>query len=97
MNARQVRLPEFQFPVDYEQVYRLWQSLEGGVHVGRSDTLMELRKRVTRDPELFPVAEVNGAIVGSVVGGFDGRRGLIYPLAVATPFHSQGTGSRLMN
>ena len=97
MNARQVQLREFQFPVDYEQVYHLWQSLERGVHVGRSDTLMEIRKKVTCDLELFPVAEVNGAIVGSVVGGLDGRCGLIYHLAVATPFHSQGTGSRLMN
>jgi len=51
VNAKQVRLREFQFPVDYEPVYRLWQSLEKGVHVGRSDTLMEIRKKVTRDPE----------------------------------------------
>ena len=59
MNATQVQLREFQFPVDDE--------------------------------------EVNGAIVGSVVGGFDGRRGPIYHLAVATPFRSQSIGSRLMN
>ena len=63
----------------------------------RSDTLMEIRKKVTSDPELFPVAEVNGAIVGSVVVGFDGWRGLIYHLAVATPFRSQSLGLRLMN
>jgi ribosomal protein S18 acetylase RimI-like enzyme len=58
---------------------------------------MEIRKKVTRDPELFHMAEVNGAIVGLVVGGFDGWRGLIYHLAVATPFRSQGLGSRWMN
>jgi len=43
------------------------------------------------------VAEVHGAIMGSVVGGFDGRRGLIDYVAVATPFRSQGLGSHLMN
>lgn len=97
MNSTQARLREFQFPVDYEQVYRLWQSIERGVHVGRSDTLTEIGKKLTRDPEFFLVAEVKGVIVGSVLGGFDGRRGLIYHLAVAKPFRSQGIGSRLMN
>ena len=87
MHARQVQLREFQIPVDYEQVYRLWQSLERGVHVGRADTWMAIGKKVTRNPELFLVVEGNGAIVGSVVGGFDRGRGLIYPLAVATSFH----------
>lgn len=97
MNYTQVQLREFQFPVDYEQVYNLWQSIERGVHIGRSDTLKEIGRKITRDPELFLVAEVKGVIVGSVVGGFDGRRGLIYHLAVATAFRSLGIGSRLMN
>lgn len=97
MNYTQVQLREFQFPVDYEQVYNLWQSIERGVHIGRSDTLKEIGRKITRDPELFLVAEVKGVIVGSVVGGFDGRRGLIYHLAVATSFRSLGIGSRLMN
>ena len=97
MNYTQVQLREFHFPVDYEQVHDLWQSVERGVHIGRSDTLTEIGKKITRDPELFLVAEVNGMIVGSVIGGFDGRRGLIYHLAVATSFRSLGIGSRLMN
>ena len=97
MNSTQVQLREFQFPVDYEQFFRLWQSIERGVHVGRSDTLTEIGKKLTRDPELFLVAEVSGTIIGSVVGGFDGRRGLIYHLAVSAAFRLQGIGSRLMN
>lgn len=63
----------------------------------QSDALIGIGKKLARDPELFLVAEVNGAIVGSVVGGLDGRRGLINHLAVATPFCSQGIGSGLMN
>jgi hypothetical protein len=43
------------------------------------------RKKLTHDPELFLVPEVNGVIAGSIVGGFDRRRGLIYHLAVARP------------
>jgi ribosomal protein S18 acetylase RimI-like enzyme len=36
-------------------------------------------------------------VVGSVIGGYDGRRGLIYHLAVAASFRGQGIGSRLMH
>jgi ribosomal protein S18 acetylase RimI-like enzyme len=58
---------------------------------------MEIGKKVTRDPELLLVTEVKGAIVGSIVGGCDGRRGLIYHSAIATPLRSHGIGSRSMN
>jgi ribosomal protein S18 acetylase RimI-like enzyme len=87
---------EFCFPSDYESVYRLWKSIDRGVHVGRSDTLAEIEKKIGRDPDLFMVAESEGAVIGSVIGGFDGRRGLIYHLAVASSFRGMGIGSRLM-
>jgi len=92
-----VQIREFIFPSDYEQVYQLWKNIEKGVHVGRSDTLAEIEKKIKRDPDLFLVAELDGDIIGSVIGGFDGRRGLIYHLAVAAPFRSIGIGSRLMD
>ena len=92
-----IKFREFRFPTDYEAVYQLWKSIEKGVHVGRSDTLDEIGKKFGRDPELFLVAESDGAIIGSVIGGFDGRRGLIYHLAVAASFRGMGIGSRLMD
>ncbi len=70
--------------------------MEKGVNVGRSDTRTEIEKKVARDPDLFLVAEADGCIIGSVIGGFDGRRGLIYHLAVSASFREQGVGSRLM-
>jgi len=92
-----VQIREFKFPSDYEQVYELWRSIEKGVHVGRSDTLDEIGKKIGRDPDLFLVAESNGKIIGAVMGGYDGRRGLIYHLAVASSFRGQGIGSNLMD
>jgi ribosomal protein S18 acetylase RimI-like enzyme len=92
-----IKLREFCFPSDYESVYQLWGSIEKGVHIGRSDTLAEIEKKIARDPDLFMIAESDGAIIGSVIGGFDGRRGLIYHLAVAAPFRGMGIGSRLMD
>jgi ribosomal protein S18 acetylase RimI-like enzyme len=94
--AASIQLREFCFPDDYESVYQLWQSIEKGVMLGRSDTLAEIQKKISRDPDLFLVAETEGKIVGSVIGGFDGRRGLIYHLAVSVEYRGTGIGSRLM-
>lgn len=71
--------------------------MERGVRVGRSDTPAELEKKIARDPDLFLIAEAGGRVIGSVIGGFDGRRGLIYHLAVASSFRGQGIGSQLMD
>jgi len=92
-----IQIREFHFPSDYESVYKLWGSIEKGVKTGRSDTLAEIEKKIARDPDLFLVAESDGDIIGSVIGGFDGRRGLIYHLAVAASFRGKGIGSCLMD
>jgi ribosomal protein S18 acetylase RimI-like enzyme len=92
-----VQIREFRFPADYESVHRLWAGMEKGVKISRSDSLPEIQKKLARDADLFLVAEVNGRVIGSVIGGFDGRRGFIYHLAVAVPFRGQGIGSCLMD
>jgi ribosomal protein S18 acetylase RimI-like enzyme len=43
------------------------------------------------------VAEEGSALIGTVIGGFDGRRGLVYHLAVACDQRSRGIGTALMN
>lgn len=93
----EIKIREFNFPADYQQVYDLWLSIEKGVHVGRSDSPNEIEKKIARDPDLFLLAECEDQIIGSVIGGYDGRRGLIYHLAVSSSFRGQGIGSRLMD
>ena len=92
-----IRIREFCFPADYEPVFALWKSVEKGVHIGRSDTRTEIEKKLARDPDLFLVAVADGAIIGSVIGGYDGRRGIVYHLAVDASFRGKGIGSQLMN
>jgi ribosomal protein S18 acetylase RimI-like enzyme len=92
-----VQIREFRFPDDYPQVQSLWASMEKGVRLGRSDTPEEIRKKLARDPDLFLVAEECGQIIGTIIGGYDGRRGLLYHLAVNASFRGQGVGSRLMD
>jgi hypothetical protein len=72
-----ITIREFNFPDDYETVKNLWERMEKGVHLGRSDSLEEIEKKHLRDPDLFLVAENGQEIIGAVIGGYDGRRGLI--------------------
>jgi ribosomal protein S18 acetylase RimI-like enzyme len=87
---------EFRFPEDYPATLNLWKNIEMGVKVGRSDSLEEIQKKIQRDPDLFLLAESNKEIIGSVIGGYDGRRGLIYHLAVRQDFRKLGIGDLLL-
>lgn len=90
-------LRQFRFPVDYDGVIHLWQNAGPGIHLRRSDEKEELGKKLQRDPDLFLVAELNNKIIGTVLGGFDGRRGMVYHLAVAAEYRQKGLGSLLMS
>lgn len=92
----EITIREFNFPDDYKAAIELWSSMEKGVRIGRSDTPEEIQKKLSRDPDLFLVAELAGKIIGTVIGGYDGRRGLIYHLAVSPELRGRGIGSRLM-
>jgi ribosomal protein S18 acetylase RimI-like enzyme len=87
---------EFQFPEDYPAVIELWENSGPGVQVRRSDQPEEIAKKIQRDPDLFLIAEAGSRLVGAVMGGFDGRRGMVYHLAVDKEFRSQGLGASLM-
>ncbi len=90
-------LREFIFPSDYSKVINLWKNAGPGIHLRRSDERDEIAKKLQRDSDLFIVAEINGLIIGSVLGGFDGRRGMVYHLAVADSYRKKGIGTVLMN
>jgi ribosomal protein S18 acetylase RimI-like enzyme len=81
---------------DWPGVLALWQTAGPGVHLGRSDTPDEIRKKWFHDPDLFLVAESEGRPVGVVMGGYDGRRGLIYHLAVDSGWRRRDIGRTLM-
>jgi ribosomal protein S18 acetylase RimI-like enzyme len=91
-----VNIREFCFPDDYDGMLKLWNAMEIGVQVGRSDAPEEIQKKLQRDPDLFLVAEENNEIIGTIIGGFDGRRGMIYHLAVQANMRGQGIGTALL-
>jgi len=81
---------------DYDAAYALWLDSAPGVGVGRSDARCEIEKKLQRDPDLFLVAVDDGKLIGTVFGGFDGRRGIVYHLAVARTHRGNGFGKMLM-
>lgn len=87
---------EFQYPNDYASALQIWESMEAGVAVGRSDAPEEIEKKLKRDPDLFLVAESGGQVIGTVIGGYDGRRGLIYHLAVRSEYRKNGIATALV-
>lgn len=89
-------LREYQHPNDYEQVIALWKNAGPGIHLRRSDDADEIAKKILRDPDLFILAEIDHKIIGSVLGGFDGRRGMVYHLAVDDHHRRKGVGAVLM-
>jgi ribosomal protein S18 acetylase RimI-like enzyme len=86
----------FRYPEDYPAVFALWSNAGPGIHMRKSDTPEEIAKKLQRDPDLFLVAETDGEIIGAVIGGFDGRRGVVYHLAVAPDRRQIGIGDALM-
>ena len=92
-----IKIREFRYPDDYQEIYHLWATAGEGIHLCRSDDPEEIEKKIQRDPDLFLVAEYKGKVVGNVMGRFDGRRGLVYHLAVAEPYREQGIGGLLMS
>jgi ribosomal protein S18 acetylase RimI-like enzyme len=87
----------FIYPDDYPAVQVLWRSAGPGIHLRRSDEPQEIEKKLRRDPDLFLVAEMDGRIIGSVLGGFDGRRGMMYHLAVDQLYRKHGIGALLVD
>lgn len=91
-----IQLREFAMD-DYDRVLRLWKTAGPGVGIGRSDSRAEITKKLDRDPDLFIVAQDGEEIIGTVIGGFDGRRGLVYHLAVEETYRRRGIGKMLMD
>jgi ribosomal protein S18 acetylase RimI-like enzyme len=92
-----ITLRTFIFPDDYEEVYRLWRESGNGIQLRHSDEPQEIEKKIQRDPELFILAENGDEIVGAVLGGYDGRRGLMYHLAVKQAYRRMGVGEQLQS
>jgi len=80
---------------DEAGVIALWKCVFGYTE-SRNDPAAVIRQKLAFERELFFVAILDAAIVGTVMGGYDGHRGWIYSLAVSPQVRRQGIGRALM-
>jgi len=64
--------------------------------MGTSDTREEILRMYQMNPDLFLVGEVDNQIVAVVMGGFDGRRGIVHHLSVDPNYRNQGYGREII-
>ena len=81
---------------DYDQVYRLWQSIKGFGIRSLDDSREGVARFLKRNPTTSVVAEQNGRIVGSIMCGHDGRTGCFYHVCVARDYRKHGVGYRMV-
>lgn len=80
---------------DYEAVFALWRETEG-VGLSSADEPEKIEAYLARNPGLSFVARAGGQVVGAVLCGHDGRRGLLHHLAVRKDCRRQGVGTELV-
>ena len=80
---------------DVDAVLALWRI--GGVdHVDTTDR-DEILTKLQYDGDLFLVAEIDGAVVASVMGTYDGHRGRVKRCVVDPTQQGTGLGRQLMD
>lgn len=80
---------------DESAVISLWQQC--GLTRAWNDPHKDIERKLRAQPELFLVALLDGRVVGSVMAGYEGHRGWINYLAIATGCRRRGLGRRLMD
>ena len=82
---------------DYNSVYNLWLNTPGMGLNTVDDSEEGIKRYLLRNPETCFVAEKDGEIIGVILSGHDGRRGLIYHMAVKISEREKGVGNMLID
>jgi ribosomal protein S18 acetylase RimI-like enzyme len=80
---------------DEDAVVDLWRRCD--LVRPQNDPRKDIARKLAVQPEMFLLALKDGAIVGSVMCGYEGHRGWINYLAVDPAHRREGVGRELMN
>lgn len=82
-------------PADYSAARALWEATPG-VGLSAADAPASIAAFLARNPGGSFVATAGGELVGTILCGHDGRRGLIHHLVTAGSHRRQGIGVALL-
>ncbi len=80
-------------PGDIDRVLELWKI---GTQGGSTNNAAALETRLIRDRELFLLAWEGDALVGTLIGAWDGWRANMYRLAVHPDYRRRGIATELI-
>lgn len=80
---------------DYDEAVAFWKR-QDGVGLNESDERGPVAAFLERNPGMSFVAREDGALIGAVLCGHDGRRGCLHHLSVAPAHRGRGIGRRLV-
>ena len=81
---------------DYDAVYALWKTIRGFGLRSIDDSKEGVRRFLLRNPLTCVVAEKEGAIVGAILCGHDGRSACFYHVCVREDHRRQGIGRKMV-
>jgi len=82
-------------PADHPAARALWEATPG-VGLSAADERDPIERFLARNPGLSFLAALDGRVIGTILCGHDGRRGLIHHLVVAPDCWRRGLGRTLL-
>jgi ribosomal protein S18 acetylase RimI-like enzyme len=79
---------------DLDELIALWRQC--GLVAAQNNPIKDIERKLEVDPDLFLVGVLDGSLVASVMGGYEGHRGWINYLAVSTSVQGRGYGREMM-
>lgn len=80
---------------DQQAIVDLWN--ECGLLVPWNDPAKDIQRKILLGADLFLVGELDGALIASVMGGYEGHRGWANYLAVRPNYQDKGYARLLMS
>ena len=80
---------------DQDAVVDLWRDAD--LVVPQNDPVKDIRRKLRTQPDMFLVGLLGTRLAGTVMVGYEGHRGWINYLAVASDCRERGFGRRLMD